>query len=134
MNIILREKLDLKRKGYVNDEYENALKKREKEYPTGLDIGSDINVAIPHVDSKYVKKAAISVGILKNPVEFYKMEEPTEKVKVQIIIMLALSEPHGHIEMLGRIIEMIKNKKLLEELIIEKDKKEIFRKISDNLL
>ena len=81
-----------------------------------------------------MKKASISVGILKNPVEFYKMEEPTEKVKVQIIIMLALSEPHGHIEMLGRIIEMIKNKKLLEELIIEKDKKEIFRKISDNLL
>ena len=82
-------------------------------------------MAIPHVDIKHVNSAAIAVGILEKPIEFHKMEEPEKSVNVGIIIMLALDKPHAHIDMLGKIIEMIKNKEVLKDIINEKNEETV---------
>ena len=39
---------NLKEKGIVNDSFEEAILKREKEYPTGLQLSDGVGVAIPH--------------------------------------------------------------------------------------
>ena len=133
-NEVLAEMAELLRKnGFVKDTYGEALIKREEEYPTGLETG-EINVAIPHVDVKHVNEAAIAVGILKNPIDFNKMEEPENSTAVRIIIMLALDSPHRHIDMLGKIIEMIKNRETLNQLVKEDNKEEIYKIISKHLL
>lgn len=123
----------LKNKGFVKETYGEALLQREKEYPTGLETG-ETNVAIPHVDIKHVNSAAIAVGILEKPIEFHKMEEPEKSVNVGIIIMLALDKPHAHIDMLGKIIEMIKNKEVLKDIINEKNEENNYKIISKYLL
>ena len=103
-------------KGYVKDGYEEAIIDREKEYPTALP-SVDIKIAIPHANHTLVNKAAIAIAILKAPVEFSSMEDSDIKLNVQIVIMLALDEPHGHIKMLQNIVKLIQNPEALKAII-----------------
>ena len=41
--------------GYCRDTYVDALKDREKDFPTGVNMGS-IGIAIPHTDKQHVIK------------------------------------------------------------------------------
>jgi len=66
-------------------------------------------VAIPHADICHVNEAAICVAVLKTPAPFRAMDEPDNDVPVSLVIMLALTEAHGHIEMLQRIVKLIQN-------------------------
>lgn len=100
---------------FVKDGYRQAILDREAEYPTGLP--ASIKIAIPHCDHTLVKDSAIAMGVLKNPVDFQAMDDPSVTLDVQIVIMLALNEPHGHIEMLQKIISLIQNKEDLKAII-----------------
>lgn len=100
---------------FVKDGYKQAILDREAEYPTGLPAA--IKIAIPHCDHTLVKDSAIAMGVLKNPVDFQAMDDPSVTLDVQIVIMLALNEPHGHIEMLQKIISLIQNTEDLKTII-----------------
>lgn len=100
---------------FVKDGYRQAILDREAEYPTGLPAA--IKIAIPHCDHTLVKDSAIAMGVLKNPVDFQAMDDPSVTLDVQIVIMLALNEPHGHIEMLQKIISLIQNTEDLKLII-----------------
>ena len=100
---------------FVKDGYRQAILDREAEYPTGLPAA--IKIAIPHCDHTLVKDSAIAMGVLKNSVDFQAMDDPSVTLDVQIVIMLALNEPHGHIEMLQKIISLIQNTEDLKEII-----------------
>lgn len=67
-------------KGYVKSTYIDAVLEREKTLPTGLDIG-EMCVAIPHTDSKHVNESNVALAVLKNPVEFRNMIDPSKKLK-----------------------------------------------------
>ncbi|WP_127836792.1 PTS sugar transporter subunit IIA [Clostridium prolinivorans] len=120
-------------KGYVKKEYIQAILEREKEYPTGLP-SIDIKIAIPHADHTLVNKAALAIGILKNPVGFKAMDAPDKTLDVRIIIMLALNEPHGHIEMLQRIVKLIQNPKVLKEITEVYSTEEVVNKLEPYLI
>jgi mannitol/fructose-specific phosphotransferase system IIA component (Ntr-type) len=60
---------------YVDENYLSALLKRELEYPTGLAVGEDSNVAILHGDIKYVLRESLVIIKTKEPVLFRKMNE-----------------------------------------------------------
>ena len=120
-------------KGFVKEEYQQAILDREKEYPTALP-SVDIKIAIPHANHDLVNKAAIAIGILKNPVEFSSMEDPDIKLNVQIIIMLALNEPHGHIEMLQKIVKLIQNPEALKKIIKASSIEEVMNKLEPFLI
>ncbi|WP_300381698.1 PTS sugar transporter subunit IIA [Clostridium sp.] len=100
---------------FVKDGYRQAILEREAEYPTGLPAA--IKIAIPHCDHTLVKDSAIAMGVLKNPVDFQAMDDPSVTLDVQVVIMLALNEPHGHIEMLQKIIKLIQNAEDLTNII-----------------
>lgn len=100
---------------FVKYGYRQAILDREAEYPTGLPAA--IKIAIPHCDHTLVKDSAIAMGVLKKSVDFQAMDDPSVTLDVQIVIMLALNEPHGHIEMLQKIISLIQNKEDLKAII-----------------
>lgn len=120
-------------KGYVKEGYKQAILEREVEFPTGIFTGG-INVAIPHADVNFVNQASIAIGILDKPVKFHVMDEPENEIDVRLIIMLALKESHGHIEMLQKVVNLIKNQESIKEILSSKDLKQVYEIISGYLL
>lgn len=116
---------------FVKDGYRQAILDREAEYPTGLPAA--IKIAIPHCDHTLVKDSAIAMGVLKNPVDFQAMDDPSVTLDVQIVIMLALNEPHGHIEMLQKIISLIQNTEDLKTIIKSESNEEVLEVVKKYL-
>ena len=56
--------------GYVKDTYLDAVLQREKEYPTGLDLG-DYCIAMPHTFAAHVNEPALAIAKLASPVICY---------------------------------------------------------------
>jgi PTS system galactitol-specific IIA component len=116
---------ELAKQGYAKDSYVEALRAREDEFPTGLDIDG-IGVAIPHTDVSHTNSTAIAVATLANPVVFHEMggdEEDT--VEVSVVFMLCVSNPGGHIDELQRVILIIQDKEVLKSLMGATDKDEV---------
>lgn len=124
---------NLCKRGIVKETYKKAILDREQEFPTGLNTGG-INVAIPHADISHVNKAAICVGILKEPAAFHAMDEPDYDVPVKLVIMLALTEAHGHIEMLQKIVGLIQDQAAVKEITETDDSEKAGELISRFLL
>lgn len=103
------------KEGYCKESYKEALKNREKEYPTGLDIDG-VGVAIPHTDVSHVNKQGTAIAVLKKPVTFVQMGTDDETTQVSIVFMLAVKEPSTQVEKLQRIIEIIQDTTVLEKL------------------
>lgn len=102
--------------GYVKEAYIEAIKEREAEYPTGLP-SSPPGIAIPHANYDLVKETTLAIATLKEPVYFNNMENNQEETSVQIVIMMAISEPHGQIEMLQKIVAIIQDEPLRQQMI-----------------
>lgn len=121
----------LKEKNYVKEEFVKTILDREKLFPTG--IPSEIEIALPHCDNTLVKVPSIAVGILNNSVKFNAMDEPSKELNVKLVIMLALLEPHGHIEMLQKIVKFIQKKNDVEKILSINNIREIKKIIEINL-
>lgn len=114
--------------GRCHESYVQALKDREKVFPTGVQV-QDIGVAIPHTDPEHVKQSAIGIAVLEEPVNFYHMgTNPDEGVGVfvKFIIMLAIAGKN-HLDMLQKAIELIQDMDVLKQLIDAKDSKEVIK-------
>lgn len=92
-------------KGFVKESFCEAIINREKKYPTGLQIREG-GVAIPHTESSHVHKDAIAVGVLITPVSFQRMDIADQLVEVEVIFMLALSQNHGHLQVLSELMNV----------------------------
>ena len=90
--------------GYVTEGFHDAIIQREENFPTGLPTG-EINVAIPHTDPEYVKKPAICLGVLDQPVEFCVMGMEGEKTRVSLLFMLAIKKKEDQLGLLQKLIE-----------------------------
>lgn len=93
------------KQGVVKESYIEAIKNREKEFSTALQL-ADMGVAIPHTDACHVNEASIAIGILDKPVEFSHMGMPEIKVPVEVMIMLGITEPHAQLELLQKLMEI----------------------------
>ena len=102
----------------------NAVLKREKDYPTGLDVDG-IGVAIPHTDAEHVKKEGISIAVLDHPVKFDAMGEDDCRIPIKIVIMFTVAGKDKHIDRLLQILDMIKDEEILQGLLDAKNKEEI---------
>lgn len=109
----------------VEPTFLEALWKREQEYPTGLP-GESIGFAMPHTDSDQVKKQAISIAVLKNPVKFRVMGTETDEVDVTIIFMLAIKKSEDQLQFLQALMALFQNQKTMEKLIGSQSKEEIY--------
>lgn len=110
--------------GYVTQDFPKGIIEREKKYPTGLP-SKGIGIAIPHTDNELVNETSIAIGVLNHPVTFQSMENPSVELKIQIVMMLAIKEPHGQIEMLQKVIDIIQDVELTQKITTALEPKEV---------
>ena len=116
--------------GYCKSSYVQALIEREKDFPTGINMGN-IGIAIPHTDKEHVIKGAVAIGVLKEPVHFYQMGTNDENVEAKLIFMLAVKDPKEHLVFLQRILMVLQEQEVLKQLIETKNKQEIINIIKE---
>ncbi|MDY0393806.1 PTS sugar transporter subunit IIA [Virgibacillus halophilus] len=107
--------------GLVKESFIDAVIAREEEFATGLPTGS-VSVAIPHTDVEHVKKRAISLGVLKNPVAFGVMGEPEETTPVKLVFMLAMDKAHSQLSLLQRLMQIFQDQETLKYIANEENK------------
>jgi PTS system galactitol-specific IIA component len=117
-------------KGYCKETYVQALIDREKEFPTGINMG-EIGIAIPHTDRGHVNKGGVAIGILKNPVHFYQMGSNDVEVKVRLVFMLAVDDPEAHLPFLQRILQVLQDQDVLGKLTSAAECQEIIEIIKN---
>lgn len=100
-------------KGYVKEDYAQAVLAREVVFPTGLPT-EGIKVALPHTDTEYVNRTSIAIATLKDPVEFHVMGSPDETVMVNIVFLLAIKEKEEVVNMLSRLATTFQDGALLQ--------------------
>ncbi len=120
---------ELVKQGYCKESYVQALKDREAEFPTGINMGEK-GVAIPHTDVSHVNKKGIAIGTLKEPVSFVEMGTDDEYVNAQVVFMLAVDEK-GHLELLQAILGILQDQETLTKLAEAKDAAEIIEIIKE---
>lgn len=111
--------------GYVRESFVEAVLEREKTIPTGLPLGGEYNVAIPHTDIEHVYKPGIGMATLTDPVVFHNMVSPEETVDVRLVFILALDQPKSQIEMLQEIAGVLQNPQMVTELINATDLRQV---------
>src|SRR5690554_5511808 len=97
----------------VKDGFYDEIVEREYNYPTGLKTLS-IPVAITHTELEYVLKESIMFCNFEEPVEFNKMDNPTEKIMVEVAIMLVIKDKNNHMESLVELMNLIQSPKLIQ--------------------
>lgn len=123
----------LYKKGYVKKEYIEAILEREQIYPTGLP-STPPAIAIPHSNNELVNTTTFAIATMKKPVNFHNMEDPKEEIPVQIVIMLAIAEPHGQIEMLQKVVEIIQDEDFRKKMVNTTDENELLEIVKTKLL
>lgn len=126
----IRDKLF--RKGFVCESYADALEIREKDNPTGLPT-VPFGIAIPHTDTKFVKKPCIIMIRPKQSVRFEQMGSPKEPVDAKFIFGLCFTDGRKQVELLAGIIEMTGNKTDMNVLEQTQDRKEVMKIIKKYL-
>lgn len=111
----------LKQEGIVKENYLKHVLEREDNFPTGLQLEYGIGVAIPHTDSKYVSTSQIALATLKKPVLFKSMVNKSANVKVNLVFMIAMSEPHEQAGLLSNLMTFCQNKEAVSELLTATD-------------
>ncbi|MBW4081420.1 PTS sugar transporter subunit IIA [Paenibacillus sp. S150] len=114
-DILARMAGNLVEHGVVKESYVAAIIERERAYPTGLPTKA-CSVAIPHTDIEHVNRKAISIGVLKQPVDFVIMGEEEETTPVELVFMLAMDQKHSQLKLLTRLMMIIQNEELLTAL------------------
>lgn len=118
-------------KDYVVPEYIEAIKEREKSYPTGITTSS-FCVAIPHVDAKYAKANTMYVVTSEKGIEFEDAEED-RNIKAKIAFGIVIKNHDSHIDFLVQISRLIQNEELLEKIYLAKNTDEMKKLLEDYL-
>ncbi|SFE11776.1 PTS system IIA component, Gat family [Lentibacillus persicus] len=131
-DVLTRMSKNLIDKNLVKESFTEAIVSRENEFATGLPTG-DIPVAIPHTDVEHVNQKTISVGILKDPVDFNVMGDDSETTPVKVVFMLAMEEAHSQLSLLQKLMQVFQDQELLQKLANTTDKSELKDLLEENL-
>ena len=114
--------------GYGTTLFIEKLKEREGIFPTGLNLGS-YGVAIPHTDPEYITSQFISVATLSQPVDFKAMDNIEMDVPVRLVFILGLKKAENQLLVLQKLMQVIQDPKLVEDLLQESKQQEILIKL-----
>jgi len=104
---------------FVTDTFISAVIDREKILPTGLQLKL-FGAAIPHTFKEHVKQNSIAVGFLDKPVLFRNMGNSNETIPVKLIILMAIKDVDDQVDMLSRIVGLLKSEHNQEQLLLTK--------------
>jgi len=114
----------LHEKGYVTENFKEALIRREEKYPTGLRT-EPYHVAIPHTDPENIRRPFIAMVRPKQQIEFTEMGTDDQTLDVQLIFVLGLKKAESQTALLQRLIDMFMNKEVMDRLLVETEKTHI---------
>ncbi|RMC51583.1 PTS sugar transporter subunit IIA [Lactobacillus sp. ESL0228] len=117
IGVITRLAEALKQEDVVKDSYLAHVLSREKSFPTGLQLEGGIGIAIPHTDSDYVNKSQIALATLQKPVSFKSMVDKEVDVKVNLVFMIAMSQPHEQAQLLSNLMTFCQNESGIKALL-----------------
>ena len=99
--------------GYVGESFLQGCLEREREYPTG--IPSEIPVAMPHCRDLSIRKGALCLRRLKEPVLFRRMDDDGQSILTDMVFNLAVSETEDYLAVLKELSRFLKNTKAVRE-------------------
>ncbi|MBP2643264.1 MAG: fructose transporter subunit [Firmicutes bacterium] len=107
----------------VKNSYEESIKQREREYPTGIDlsvVGADLpNIAIPHTEREHCKTTKVVLVKLDQAISVGNMMSSSQELKnVRYLFMILNSTDREQTGILSKIMELVSkadNIKALEE-------------------
>lgn len=105
----------LKKKGYVQDSFLDAIKQRESTYPTALPT-EPYAVALPHTDIEHIIKPFIAVTRVKGTVPWYEMANNDHILPAHFIFLLGFIDKNGHINLLQVLMDSLSDKSFIEQL------------------
>ncbi|GAA6496993.1 PTS sugar transporter subunit IIA [Anaerostipes caccae] len=103
--------------GMVKPTYAKAVIDRENIYPTGI-CTEPYPVAIPHCERDGVLKTAILVGQTRNNgITFQRIDDTDLNVDAKVIFMLAVDTNQGQLEVISKLMDVIQDEKVVEEIV-----------------
>ncbi len=119
-------------KGMVKPVYIEEILKREENFPTGIDLGY-MQVAMPHVESKYVNDNAVFIVTTKKGVEFDNAEDDGT-VNSKIIFGLIVKDSEKHLDFLMKLVELYQKEDVLKKIYSSDDVEEVITMLKQNLI
>lgn len=116
----------------VTTDFAYQVKRREKEFPTGLDLSPvfpDLKgIAVPHTESEYVKTKKVIPIKLQTPFKVKNMIKPDENVEINFMFMILNNDPSGQANILSKIMGGItgKDEETLEKINTIKNKEDVY--------
>ncbi len=117
-------------KGYINVGYVESVLEREKVFPTGLEFPKYC-IAIPHTDSKFIKKDAIAIVKPKNKVFFRDMATNSKDLEVSVFLLLLISKNENQVKVLSSVIRNFADEDFYNNILQSNDKKQILNIIKN---
>jgi len=105
----------LLREGMVKPGYIPAILKREEEFCTGLTF-DEMSIAIPHTDAEHVNIPCIGIATMLHPVAFGSMGMPEVTCEVEMLFMLAITDPKSQLDFLKTIMKVFQTPGRLRDL------------------
>lgn len=107
--------------GIVTEDFSQAIKKREIDFPTGMILENGTHTAISHTDDKYVKTDKIAIVISKEPVNFRNIESGEENVNCNVFFIMALTKENKN-DILSGMAELFEeHEEMLNEFLTMTD-------------
>ena len=109
--------------GAVTVDFPEALRTRERTYPTGLP--TPVPTAIPHADPQHVLTPGQALATLARPVPFGEMGTRDGTVDVRLVAMPLLTDAREHLEALQRLMGLLSDEAAVQELLDAKDDQQL---------
>ena len=108
------------------------IEKEMVNFPTGLDLGY-MQVAMPHVEAKYVNDNAVFIVTTKKGVEFENAEDDG-MVNSMIIFGLIVKDSDKHLDFLMKLTELFQKEEALKKIYDSNDVEEVITILKQNLI
>jgi len=122
---------ELKKKGYVNSDYLDALEGREKSFPTGLRTNK-LNISLPHSDPEFVSKPFIYIAKNNNPLKVLQMGD-NEELDCKYFFFLGIKEPDKQVGLLSKFMELFSEDSFVEELKQVQNEEKMYQLIKNGM-
>lgn len=116
----------LLKRNKVNDSYLKALFEREEQFPTGLKLSGDHNVALPHVDAKYVKVNELLIIRLDEPILVHEMCT-NNLISTDLFIFMLIKNKDSQVKTLSTLMEKLGDPKIVDELFNSSNNQQIYQ-------
>ena len=113
--------------GYVKDTYEEALNKREDEFPTGV-VSEHISIALPHANPENINKPFVCVVTTKEPIEMLQMGYNTRE-EAKTFFFLGIQHSDDQLTLLQKFMALIQDKDFVDDFESISDESEMFQYI-----